>query len=834
MTVTTLKGLTQTEVLDRRAKGMGNNVKLQTSRTYTQILTQNLFSATNIILYVIGIVLIVLRLYSDAILSVGLVLLNVFVGVFQEARAKRALDQIALLTRPTATVIREGKEQVIDPAEVVTGDMLVVTQGDQVVVDGSVVDGKIDADESLLTGESDLVGKKTGDEVYSGSFIVNGRATFEAKKVGAESFANKLTAGARSFRTVKTPLQIDVEFAVRLLVLLAAQLGVLLGIAAIIARAPITDTAKMAAVVGGLIPNGLLFMTSVTYGMGAVRMAGRGALIQQFNAVESMSNVNVLCVDKTGTLTANKINLSDVHPLDGNKDAFKKMLSDFAKSSAAGNRTSEAIVTALGGTERHKVDEVPFSSARKWSAVDFDDQQLDGLYAMGATEMLQPYLVPGDYLSQIQAWSDQGLRVLVFAHGPKVETLHDANDNPVLPNGLQPLGFVTFSDELRPEVEKTIREFAAAGIALKIISGDNPDTVAALAKQAGLPKDLKTTSGLDIDAMSDEQLLKVAQESTVFGRITPQQKERLVQTLRNAGNYVAMVGDGVNDVLSLKKAQIGIAMQSGSQATRGVADIVLLNDSFAALPSAFQEGQRIITGMRDIMALFLTRAVFVALVIIGVSIVALPFPYAPKQVSIMTLFTVGIPTLGLAAWSKPKIPPRNVLRSILNFIVPAAITLSVIGLFLYVGYYTLTFASQYPNLVVATNEAGNIIPRDAREYAIATRNITELARTVITNFSMLAGLILIVFVEPPTQFFVGGDEFSGDWRPTLLAGVMFLGLIAINVVPALRDLFELRVLTVFDYALVLGLAFGWMLLMRVIWQRHLFARLLGAERPNLA
>jgi len=836
VTTTTLRGLSAAEVTERRAKGLGNNVKLETSRTYWQIFAQNTFSPTNMILYVIGLVLILLQLYSDAILSVGLVLLNVFVGVVQEARAKSTLDKIALLTRPKATVIRDGKEEVVDPSEVVMGDLLIVGQGDQIVVDGVLVgEGKVDVDESQLTGESDLIPKKKGEEVYSGSFVVNGRGTLEAKTVGADSFANKLTAGARVFRQIKTPLQIDIDFAVRLLVILAAQIGILLGIAAVVAGSRLTDTAKMAAVVGGLIPNGLLFMTSVAYGMGAVRMAGRGALIQQFNAIESMSNVNVLCVDKTGTLTANKIKLNALHPLNGDEAGFKKILSDFASSTAAGNRTSEAIVEAIPGTARKEVDEVPFSSARKWSAISFDDPELHGVYAMGATEMLKPYLEPGDYETMIRDWSDQGLRVLIFAHSPDPVSLHNEADEAVLPKNMKPLGFVTFSDELRPEVDKTLREFTRAGIALKIISGDNPDTVAALAKQAGLPKDIKTISGTVLDDLSDAQLLQVAQETTVFGRITPQQKERLVQTLRKAGNYVAMVGDGVNDVLSLKKAQIAISMQSGSQATRGVADIVLMGDSFATLPAAFMEGQRILTGMRDVMALFLTRAAYVALIIIGASIIGLGFPFAPKQVSILTLFTVGLPTIGLAAWAHPRIPPRNVLKSILHFIIPGAITIGTIGLFMYTLTFVTTLEQQYPgvnNTAITAPETPRQQIRDERAYEAAFQVATKQSRTMLTNFLILSGILLIVFVEPPVEFFVGGDDFSGDWRPTILAGVMLVLAFGINIIPQFQELFELVPLGVREWAILFGLVAGWVILIRAIWRNDLFNKLLGTASRN--
>jgi len=795
-----IHGLSEAEVLKRRQAGQGNNVQLETSRSYAQIVRQNVFTFINTVLFGIGIVLVLLGLYTDALLSVGIAMMNVVVGLIQELRAKRTLDKIALLTRPKAMVIRDEQEKVIDPTEIVLGDILCVHSGDQIVVDGKVVgDGKMDVDESLLTGESDLIPKGAGDPVYSGSFCVNGSACYEAEKVGTESFANQLTSHARAFRQVKTPLQKDVDFVIRILVILSVQLGLLFGLATLVNRLPLTESARIAAVVTGLIPNGLFFMISIAYAMGAVRMAGQGALIQQSNAVESMSNVNILCLDKTGTLTANRILLNEMSTDDMDEVELRRILGIFAASATAGNRTSEALAAACPGEKRAFVDEAPFSSARKWSGLSFDDDDLRGVYVLGAPEMLRPHLKDGvDLPAQISEWADKGLRVLLFAYHREVTPLRDSLGQPQFPPDMMPLSVISFSDELRAEVESTLRGFADTGIRLKIISGDNPHTVLALAKQAGLRGDIQVVSGPELEEMTDTQFSETAEETTIFGRITPQQKEKLVDVLRGRGHYVAMIGDGVNDVLSLKKAQIGIAMQSGSQATRGVADIVLLNDSFAALPSAFREGQRIINGMEDIMRLFLARVVYQALIIVGVAIIGLDFPITPVHQSLLSLFTVGIPTLFLAAWARPGQPQGRVIQSVINFVLPAGVTLFVLGISVYVAYF-LTAP-----------------PADA----------LALARTMLTTLTTFGGLILILFTEPPAPFWAVLDEPLADRRPTILALALGIVYVAIMLVPSLRDFFELTPLRLLDWSVMSVLLIGWTFGLRFIWRAQIFSRFL--------
>jgi cation-transporting ATPase E len=811
-------GLTDDEAQRRRERGQGNDIKIKTSRSYWDILRQNTFTFINNVLFFIGFIMIMLGLWGDAFVSVGVVMLNVVVGIVQEFRAKAKLDKISLLTRPKATIIRNGKERDVDPTEIVLGDMLLVRPGDQIVVDGMVVgDGKMDVDESLLTGESDLIAKQRGTQVFSGSFCVNGSATYEATKVGLDSFANKLTLQAKQFRVVRTPLQQDINLVVRLLLFVASTIGILFAVAYGIRNVSMVQSVQSAAVIAGLVPAGLILMTTTSYAIGALRMSGKGALIQQANAVESLSNVDVLCLDKTGTLTANRIHVHALHPLTVAMDELTAIFGDMARSATGGNRTTEAIISGCKGIKRTVVDEIPFSSARKWSALVFNDGERRGTYVMGAPEMIQSYLERDDDFGkgQIDSWSSQGLRVMMVAHSPTILPLHDGTGAIVFPNDLKSVGLISLGDELRAEARETIENFMKAGITLKIISGDNPHTVGALAKQAGFTGDVRVVSGLDLDKMDATQLAKTVNETTIFGRITPQQKELLVTTLREQGHYVAMIGDGVNDVLSLKKAHIGIAMQSGSAATRGVADMVLLNDSFAALPKAFMEGQRILNGMDAIIRLFLSRAFYAAMILIGASLMvgATNFPFIPKHASLLTLLSVGIPTLGIAAWARVGVPTRDLMRDLIHFILPAAMSIAGVALSIYVIFFHLYVYSAPPDMItVAVNTA----------------------RTALTTAIIFMGLGLIVFVEPPLKFLAGGSEFSGDWRPTITAGVMLVIYFLIVLIPPTRQFFELEMLTLSDYALIGAIVVAWGIALRLIWRFKLIERFLGIslKRPS--
>ncbi len=797
-----LQGLTESEVKELHASGQGNVAPLRTSRSSIQIVRENVFTSVNMILFVLGIALIWLGQTSDAIVSVSVVFFNILVGVVQEIRAKRTLDRIALLNRPSAIVIREGRGQLVDPDEIVRHDLLAIRSGDQVLVDGPIVgDGRLEVDESLLTGEADPVSKRAGDMLYSRSFCLTGRAYYQADKVGAQSVANQLTASARAFRRVYTPLQQQINVIIQVMLLVAIFFEILLVISSQINHAPLVKSVEMAVVILGIVPKGLLLAASVAYALGALRIVSKGTLVQQANAVESLSNVDVLCMDKTGTLTANAMVLDALHPFDMEASDVWCMLGNYVASVSVSNATSTAIGAACDKntlSNLHVCEEMPFSSSRKWSALSIDDATQRGVYVLGAPEILQPYLRNGTELEALIAeGAARGLRMVLFAYYPDIVPLYDADGEPCLPGGLIALGLVSLRDTLRPEAQKTLSSFVEAGIELKMISGDHPETVAALARQAGLETGIKVVSGEELAGMDDAELAQIAEEVTIFGRITPEQKARLVRALRSRDHYVAMIGDGVNDVLSLKQANLGIAMYSGSSAARGVADIVLLNDSFAALPHVFQEGQRIRNGMRNILQLFLIRVMYTTLLLVATMVLG-GFPFVPKQNAILTLLTEGIPTLALAAWARPGVSQRDLTRSLLHFVLPTALTLGLAGL----GVYLVELVASAQLIV---------------------------AQSALTTFAVLCGVLLVSFVAPPARAGLGNSVLRGDWRPALLGLGLLGGYGVVLATPPLRALFSVVPLGMYDYALIGSVAMAWGLSLYWLCRARLLERFLQID-----
>lgn len=801
-----LLGLSDREVRDRQLAGETNDVKLPTSRSYARIFRENLFTFVNAVFFAISGVFIVLQRPSDAVFVAVVIFSGVVIGIVQEIWAKQKLDQIALLSRPNATVIRNGEEVNLDPCEIVRGDILLLRPGDQILVDGEIVgEGRVEVDESLLTGESDLIPKVAKESVYSGSFCVSGTAYYEAQKVGADTVAYQLTVGAREFRQVYTPLQLEINLVIRILLLLASFLWLLIGISFVSRSQSLNEVVQRAAVIAGLIPAGLLLAITLAYAMGAIRMLGQNVLIQQTNAVESLSNVDVLCLDKTGTLTTNQIELQTIYPLGIPKAELQALLGDFAASTPSGNRTNEAILLACPGYKREIQAEIPFSSARKWSAIAFGDGKSTGTYVLGAPEILMKHVaLDAETLEYIDRQAHQGLRVVLFAHTPQI--LEKAE----LPE-LTPLGVLCLSDQLRPSARETLQGFVKAGITVKIISGDNPRTVAALATQAGFSDEIKVISGAELANMDQAQFAQAARHYNVFGRITPQQKAQLVRSLRNFGYYVAMTGDGVNDVLSLKQANLGIAMESGSKATRGIADIVLLKDSFEALPHTFLEGQRIRNGILDVMKLFMVRLSCVALLIFAVAIVTDSFPLLNKHSAIVTLIGVGIPTTFIPIWAQPgEQPKRSLVRSMLHFVIPSTITITLVSLCVYLFYLVSAVLDLPPNIGVTDVDY-------------------NIPRTALVTTLVFCELLLIPFLKPPKPAWTGGEPLSGDWRYSIVALVMLVVYLCILFIPPLRNFFELAPIDVLDCGFIGLIALEWCLIVRLAWRTRFLDRFLGVS-----
>lgn len=802
-----LMGLSKADVEARRKNGQVNRVNLSSSRSLTDILKANLFSIANFILLVIMVLLVVVGKPFDALVTGGVVVVNIIFGAFQEYKAKRKLDQIALLSRPKISVIRDGNIQAIDQEDVVVGDYLLIGAGDQAVVDGKLLDtggdaaytARVDMDESLLTGESDLIAKYPHDEILSGSFCVVGRGVYIAERVGEASFAQKLTTGARQYTVRMTPLQKQISIIVRGLVVGAIALTVLLGLKAAYHHETFADTLETFAVAISLIPQGLLLMITVAYALGATRIAFKGVLVQQINAIESLSHVDTLCLDKTGTLTTNRILFHGLHPL-GKLDegGFQQVLGDYIASTGKDNRTGEAIAEAIKGTAQPLVASIPFSSARKWAAASFDTAAYKGCYVLGAPEMVMPTL--SKEIPLLDELAKQGLRVLVFAHSPHIIRPDDipTDREADLPSDLSVMGLISFSDELRPSVQDVLGNFRRAGIQLKLISGDNPVTVAALAYQAGFSTDDRAISGLELAALRPEEFQEAVRQNSIFGRITPEQKQRIVQSLRSDRHYVAMMGDGVNDVLSLKQAQVGIAMEDGSQATRAVADIVLLGNKFEALPDAFLEGQRILNGMNDVTRLFLTRTVYTLLLIMIVGFIGTEFPLTPRHNYLLTSIPVGFPAFFLTAWAKTGIPRKDLLTSVTEFVFPAGLTLTAVTVFVWVLY---------------------------RTYDTSITSV-ETSRTVLTAAALIGSLWVVILAQHEREDWHDDKPNQYDpWRILITVGMLVL-FVVIMLVPPLRKSMELTTLSWADIGTIAAVTTAWAFGFYLIRRYDILERLL--------
>ncbi|SDR71356.1 cation-transporting ATPase E [Friedmanniella luteola] len=814
------------EVEERRRRGEGNRAVSASSRSCARILRSNVFNLYNSILFTIGAALLALGRYSDAFISVAIGLLNAVISAVQEIRAKRQLDRLQLLGRTAVVVVRDGRDTEVLPESIVRGDVVRVRPGDQLVVDGPVLEGAVEVDESLLTGESVAQLRAVGEDLLSGSHSVGGEGLQLARDVGAASYASRLTAEARRTVTDTTPLQRQVAFCVRLVMVVVVLMSGAILLQAELEGVTLVRVVQSAAVLSGLVPYGLFFLIVLAYTAGAVTSSRRGALVQRVNAVESVSNVDVLCTDKTGTLTTGRLTVAEVVPVGGqDADLVSAALGSMARSTAAANLTSTALAAHLPGKPCQVMEEVPFSSSLRWSAVRTDT----AVWVLGAPEALAASLQGPDLTGEVQRRTAQGLRVLVFARAADDAGLRDQDGHPVLPT-LVPLAVVALADELRPDVPETIARLQQEGIGLLVLSGDDPDTVAALATRASLAV-TEPVHAAHLGELTDAELDAVVARSTVFGRVAPDQKERIVTSLRRQGHYVAMVGDGVNDAHALKAAQVGVAMRSGSSVARDVADVILLEDSLAALLPARREGRRIVAGIAISAQVFLTRVATQALIIVTVTMLGLGFPYSPAQTG-LTLFTVGLPTLFLTAWARPRAPDPHLLLNLARFVLPAAVVTAGFAVAVYTFLYTsVTAGFDDPDIrdrMVAEFEAYTGLTYGVDADFVQTAAALG-AQTGLSTFVSLASILLILFLEPPARLFAAWTTTSPDKRPVVLVAVLLAGLVTALVVPALRNYFGLTQPVGIIYEIALPLLLLWFLALGAAYRFRVMDRLLGLQ-----
>ena len=655
MTKTPATGLTAAEVAERVARGETNRVRRSERAAYADIAARNLFTLFNAVVVPAAAALFLFGDYKAAIAVSGMALTNTVLGLAQEVRAKRHLDRLSLLGEARVRVVRDGGVVEVAAGEVVGGDLVALAAGEPVVADGDLAEARyLEVDEALLTGESDPVPRRAGERVLSGSFAVAGEGRYVADRVGAESFAQRTAAEARRYRYTAGPLQDHLNRIIRVLSYVTVLLCLTYGI--LFSRGDVSgpDAVRMAAAtVTSMVPQGLVLMATLALVLGAVRLGGRGALVQRLDAVESMAEVDTLCLDKTGTLTTNRLTLAEVGVLDAGADAaaVRDRLRWFAAATVdRSNRNVAALRAALGPADVGLLDQVPFKSQNRYSAVRVRAGGAEHVLALGAPEALRGYCGDGGGAAGGAAWADgaaAGLRLLLFAEaapGGRRE-FGGSLDGFVL----RPLARVALRDELRPGAAAVLEELAGQGVEFKVLSGDNPDTVRATlaplaagpglgALAAGPP-----VSGAELEAAADAAGLIEAR--AVFGRVSPWQKVQIVSALKAAGRHVAMLGDGVNDVLPIKTAHLGIAMGGGSQAAKAVAGMVLTTDDFGLLPEALEEGRTVLRNLRRAAKVFLTKNVYTLGLIVAGLLCGLPFPFLPQQVTLLNALTIGVPAL---------------------------------------------------------------------------------------------------------------------------------------------------------------------------------------------
>jgi cation-transporting ATPase E len=665
-------GLSETEAA-RRLREAGPPHEQATSRSYASIAAANTFTIFNLILAAFGAATIIFGDPKDA-LFLGILVANVAIGTFQEVRAKRALDKLAALVVAKATVVRDGEPRQVPVDEVVAGDLVRIGSGDQIPADGDLVraDG-LALDESELTGESEPVLRRVGDPVLSGSFAVEGEGDFEATAVGAASHAAQLTATARAFRHPRSPLEKAMDRLLIVMVGTMLPLGIALGVSLALRNVSQSDAVEtLTAGIVNIVPEGLILLVSLTAAVTAAKMARHGILAQQLNAIESLASVSVMCTDKTGTLTEASLRVVELIPAEGVAEAdLADTFGTYAASAPTRNTTLEAIHTAglgNGVTAQEPTATIPFSSRRRWSALELGGRRL----VLGAPEALLDGAV-GDAALGERAASEAAAGRRVLALASYGAPLPEAGPDVELSEPLQPLGVVVLAEELRAEARETIAFFARENVALKVLSGDNPATVGAIARDLGIEATGPALDGRNLPE-DDAELLAAVRAAPAIGRISPEDKARVVRVLSEGGEYVAMLGDGVNDVPALKEARLAIAQGSGTQMARSVSDLVLVSGEFGEVAPMVGEGRQILRNIQRVARLFVSKAIFTAFLVLVIAIPSGVFPMLPRQFTLTSTFTIGIPAFLLAlAPSKGPWRPEGFLRAIARFSIPAGL-----------------------------------------------------------------------------------------------------------------------------------------------------------------
>jgi cation-transporting ATPase E len=763
-------GLTAAQVSERVGAGLTNDVDERTSRTFGEIVRGNILTRFNAILGTLAVVVLATGRYGDALFAFVLVA-NAVIGIGQEVRAKRTLDRLALLHAPTARVVRDGETQELRVSQVVLDDLLELRSGDQVPADGDLLsaDG-LEIDESSLTGESDPVPKEGGDTVLSGTVVVAGKGCFQARAVGADAYARRIAAEVKVFTRTHSELRSGIDTLLRYVTWIIVVVTPLL----LWSQFRIDETGRWqgpvtasAAAIVGMVPDGLVLLTSLSFLLAALGLTRRQVLVQELPAVEGLARVDVVCLDKTGTLTAGDIVFEALEILDDDggddddddddddgtidDDTVDEAAVDEASVSAAigamadttdANASLAALGAAFAAPEGwQRTAAVPFSSARKWSAVSFEGR---GSWYLGAPDMLLADDAP--LRERVSELAGTGRRVLLVQRSGSPL----GGEEP--PDDRRSVALCTLAEQVRPDAADTLRYFADQGVTIKVISGDNPSTVAAIGTEVGLDV------GEVVDARhvgnEPEDLIDLVEERTVFGRVSPHQKRSMVRALQENGHTVAMTGDGVNDAMALKDADIGVAMGNGAQATRAVAQLVLLDGQFSRLPNVLAEGRRVIGNIERVASLFVVKNAYSLLLILLTSIAALPYPFLPRHLTLISTVSIGLPAFILAFGPNPSLYRPGFLKRVLLFSVPTG---------------AITGAAVFASYWLAGLEG---LAQDQR-------------RTAATIAALVVTIWVLAVLSRPFKM----------WKALLIGAMTALAVSAVAI-PPVRDLFEFDVPTI--------------------------------------
>jgi len=739
-------GLTAAAVAAQVALGHTNATSARTSRTIGEIVRANVFTIFNGILVTLWVLVLLTGRWQNGLFGLVIVT-NSAIGIVQEVRAKRTLDRLAVLNAPRARVVREGAEREVQVADVVLGDLLVLAVGDQVPADGVVrATTGFSVDESLLTGEAEPVAKAGGDEVWSGAIVVAGRGRVQATAVGEESYAARLATEARRFTTTYSELVAGTN---RLLRWIAVAL-VVVGPAVLWSQLHTADnagwrdavTGTVAAMVG-MVPEGLVLLTTLAFVVATVGLARRQILVHELPAVEGLARVDVVCLDKTGTLTHGDVRFDRLVPLGNGDPALAPAALGLLAAADPANATAAALAASFPSPNGPPAQTVPFSSVRKWSAV---TTAAGPTWVLGAPEMVLP-APSGTEQVAARARSDElaatGARVLLLARSGESPGTHDGDA--VLPGGLVPVTLVLLAERIRADAAEVLGYFTDQGVALKVISGDNPRTVGVVAASVGVPGVTGAEDAIDARTLpEDPDALAAAMEAgSVFGRVTPHQKRAMVQALQRSGHVVAMTGDGVNDALALKDADIGVAMGNGSAATRAVAQLVLLDGRFASLPVAVGEGRRVIANIERAANLFLVKNIY-SLVLAMITVVAVSaYPLEPIQLTLISTLTIGVPAFFLALGPNSRRYLPGFLRRVLRFSVPVGL---LTGAAAYAGYAVSRWLEPDVGVAGARTTATLVV------LIVALWTLVVLARPLhvwkVALIATMAGIAALVVAVP--------------------------------------------------------------------------------------